>query len=230
MSDSMRQSAWSAIAPWVISLAVHGVIAGIFVTITIQGPSDAAAERDPAQAAMEILNDPPLETPVMERLNFSELEPADARQDPTLTPPATAPLETPTVATLTTPAGSSNSGMAFAASAGTGRAGSEFFGVRSGGAGICYVVDRSGSMALGWDYVRNEVKRSVARLNPGQYFQIVLFSSGDPVSMDPVGELHRAHRGPSAKRRGIHGPCDTGLGGDHADGLGRDCQSAAGGL
>ncbi len=66
--------------------------------------------------------------------------------------------------------------------------GPSFFGLGKGEVGakkICYVVDRSGSMVETLNYVKDEVKRSVGRLNRTQEYHIMFFSSGPPVEVPP---------------------------------------------
>jgi hypothetical protein len=60
----------------------------------------------------------------------------------------------------------------------------EFFGVKSGPAGgIVFVVDRSGSMTDSIDFVKCELKRSLADLAEDQTFHVLFYSSGPPLEM-----------------------------------------------
>lgn len=60
----------------------------------------------------------------------------------------------------------------------------EFFGVREAHATrIVYVVDCSGSMTDSIDFVKSELRRSIASLNPRVRFHICFYSSGPPVEM-----------------------------------------------
>jgi hypothetical protein len=43
---------------------------------------------------------------------------------------------------------------------------------------VVYILDRSGSMIESFDELRHELKRSVGRLQPGQQFNVLWFSSG----------------------------------------------------
>jgi hypothetical protein len=59
-----------------------------------------------------------------------------------------------------------------------------FFKVSAGDATrIIYVVDRSGSMTDSIDYVKFELKRSIARLTEAETFHVVFYSSGPPLEM-----------------------------------------------
>jgi len=59
-----------------------------------------------------------------------------------------------------------------------------FFKVSAGDAGrIIYIVDRSGSMTDLIDYVKFELKRSIARLTDDKMFHVIFYSSGPPLEM-----------------------------------------------
>jgi len=60
---------------------------------------------------------------------------------------------------------------------------------RSGNAHhVVYVVDRSGSMAASFDFVRQQMLKSISRLAPSQTFHIILFAEGRPIE-NPPGRL-----------------------------------------
>jgi hypothetical protein len=64
--------------------------------------------------------------------------------------------------------------------------GAEFFALKSGPAArIVYVVDRSGSMTDSIDFVKFELKRSLADLAEDQAFDVLFYSSGPPLEMPP---------------------------------------------
>jgi hypothetical protein len=63
--------------------------------------------------------------------------------------------------------------------------GSGFFGTAGNARRIVYVVDRSGSMFDTFDYVREELKRSISRLKPMQSFHVIFFSAGEPQENPP---------------------------------------------
>lgn len=48
---------------------------------------------------------------------------------------------------------------------------------------ICYVIDRSGSMVVTFDYVRRAMIKSIRALKETQDFHIILFAKGDPLEM-----------------------------------------------
>ncbi len=121
--------------------------------------------------------------------------PAPAREPPpSEPPPAKAPANGPGPA-LAVPHVKPDLDPAAAPNAEVTEPGEEkvgFFGVRDTRATrIVYVVDRSGSMTDSIDYVKFELKRSVAALKDDVMFHICFYSSGPPVEM-PTRTLVRA--------------------------------------
>lgn len=62
---------------------------------------------------------------------------------------------------------------------------SRFFGTGGNAHNIVYVIDFSGSMVDTFDDVRNEILKSIGRLNSKQTFHIILFTSGKPLEIPP---------------------------------------------
>lgn len=62
---------------------------------------------------------------------------------------------------------------------------SSFYGSGGNAHHIVYVVDRSGSMVMSFDLVRQEMLRSISRLVPPQDFHVILFTSGEPLETQP---------------------------------------------
>ena len=60
----------------------------------------------------------------------------------------------------------------------------KFYSIRAGRR-VVYVIDRSGSMFDTFDYVQAELKRSIRRLKPTQYFHIIFFAVGEPDENTP---------------------------------------------
>ena len=60
-----------------------------------------------------------------------------------------------------------------------------FFGSSATGYKVVFVVDYSGSMWDQFSLVRDELLASLARLEPAQQFQLIFFSSGQPMQMAP---------------------------------------------
>lgn len=66
--------------------------------------------------------------------------------------------------------------------------GPEFFGLGVAARGvrkIIYVVDRSGSMADTFEFVRDELKRSISALRRSQRFHVIFFNSRGPLESPP---------------------------------------------
>ena len=59
---------------------------------------------------------------------------------------------------------------------------------------IVYVVDRSGSMTDSIDFVKAELKRSIAELGDDAEFHIIFYSSGPPVEMPTRRLVHATQR------------------------------------
>lgn len=58
-----------------------------------------------------------------------------------------------------------------------------FYGSGGNAYKICYVIDRSGSLLDTFDYLREELKRSIRGLVPQQQFHVIFFSGGKPEEM-----------------------------------------------
>ena len=67
--------------------------------------------------------------------------------------------------------------------------GPEFFGAGGssarGARRIVYVVDRSGSMLDTFEYVAEELKRSISALRRSQKFHVIFYNSGKPLEAPP---------------------------------------------
>jgi len=62
---------------------------------------------------------------------------------------------------------------------------SSFMGSGGNAYHIVYVVDRSGSMANTFDYVKQQIIRSITHLHKSQNFHVILFASGTPIENKP---------------------------------------------
>jgi uncharacterized protein with von Willebrand factor type A (vWA) domain len=65
---------------------------------------------------------------------------------------------------------------------------SQFMGTGGNAFCVCYVIDRSGSMVIAFDYVKKEMLRSIQELQPEQLFHVIFFSAGEPVE-SPAGRM-----------------------------------------
>jgi len=64
--------------------------------------------------------------------------------------------------------------------------GTGFLGVRGNAHHIVYVIDRSGSMLQTFDFVKQEMSRSISRLDENQQdFHVILFAAGPPIEKEP---------------------------------------------
>lgn len=75
--------------------------------------------------------------------------------------------------------GSRSMGMGTAGSGGGARG--KFYGTGGNAKNIVYVIDRSGSMTETFEAVKNEMLRSIGRLQESQQFHIILFAEGKPL-------------------------------------------------
>ena len=65
---------------------------------------------------------------------------------------------------------------------------SQFMGTGGNAYCVCYIIDRSGSMVVAFDYVKKEMLRSIQQMQAEQLFHVIFFSSGDPIEA-PAGKL-----------------------------------------
>ncbi len=82
-------------------------------------------------------------------------------------------------------AGGGGGPSAYGLSAGDGEGPrASFYGSGGNAYKICYVIDRSGSLIETFDFLREELKRSIRSLVPQQQFHVIFFSEGKPQEMD----------------------------------------------
>ncbi len=62
---------------------------------------------------------------------------------------------------------------------------SQFMGTGGTAFRVCYVIDRSGSMVIAFDYVKKEMLRSIQELQPEQVFHVIFFNAAEPVESPP---------------------------------------------
>jgi hypothetical protein len=81
-----------------------------------------------------------------------------------------------------------------------------FFGVRQAAAQkIVYIVDRSGSMTDSLDYVKNELKESIAKIDEETKFHVMFFSSGPVLELAGKGLLAASDRNKEMASKFIDG-------------------------
>jgi ribosomal protein S27E len=68
---------------------------------------------------------------------------------------------------------------------------SQFMGTGGNAFCVCYIIDRSGSMVIAFDYVKKEMLRSIQELQAEQLFHVIFFNAGEPME-SPVGKMVHA--------------------------------------
>ena len=187
--DGFRSTAW------IVSLGVHVALAGVVLVVSRCNPTGAVQHKRPAVSMIEARPEPLVH----------EVTVDDLRIDPLV--PAAAPMQRVELPELTEPArsgaGPESIGVARVGGYAAGSSGltvsavgeytTSFCGAVGSAKRICYVVDCSGSMILAFDYVRSQLKRTIGKLSPGQYFHVVFYASGEPLEL-PGKRLLRAHK------------------------------------
>ena len=90
---------------------------------------------------------------------------------------------------------------------------SQFMGTGGNAYCVCYIIDRSGSMVIAFDYVKKEMLRSIQQMQAEQLFHVIFFSAGEPdrgprwqaglchrPQQDRVDPVHQLHGGRRADR------------------------------
>jgi len=190
-------------SPWIISIAVHALLfTAMFVLVFPYSPN---AEADLPVTRAELVGDPNAAAPGGGSTVWREpdlrggaptsSERLEMRFAPTAPSGSGAALGTagllkrPDASIIGIGGGAIGSGEGAAGyGPGIGGGGAEFFGLGRSAPGvrrIVYVVDRSGSMSGTFDYVREELKRSVSALRRAQKFHVILFSAGETLESPP---------------------------------------------
>ncbi|UCG32461.1 MAG: VWA domain-containing protein [Phycisphaerales bacterium] len=176
----------AAFMPWMASVLLHAMLLTLaaFVVYAFQ----AAEERDSL---------------LLTSFDNSEVDAAVQPQNPELRPVEQADLPTPEIqidpaqtdltrldAEFSMPTSADLSIVGIGGEADSGLDGwrvlsgagggpkATFFGQRGRGGRIVYVIDRSGSMADSFDFLRRELKRSINALHHNQKFHVILFNDG----------------------------------------------------
>lgn len=170
--------------PWVLSLALHGLLialaASVIYAIRVQSPLDflSLTSFDAGREVPLLKADVPTLVPD-ERI---ELPQARVEFDRSLTDLSRLDAEMTTlqqtdlsIVGIGGNPGSGLDGLRMFSGAGAGPK-AEFFGQTGRGQRIVYVIDRSGSMAGSFDFLRSELKRSIDDLKAPQKFHVILFS------------------------------------------------------
>jgi hypothetical protein len=186
---------WSAGAwGWAISLLFHVGLAVVFLLVNLSSSPSGQKRKPPIgtieEAAKPLQADPIITDLKMEALKTDALIPD--RPAPIATefgaPGAGQGLERLAIfedgsSGLSVPQAGGGSGRLYQ---------SQFCGTAGEAAGICYVVDCSGSMVIAFDYVRRELKNAIGNLTPAQYFHVIFYAGDNPIEL-PAKRLIRAN-------------------------------------
>ena len=181
-----------------ISIAIHLVLAGLFLVYSLNGSALVEpGRRSPVSSFEQVTEELKLE-PVVNDLQLEPLvnEPVTSKPEHAVGPISPVMGDSPgapVIAALASGDGGALNlaGPVVGASA---AAQSSFFGTSGKAATLCFVVDCSGSMVMAFDYVKEELRRSIRRLTPGHYFYVVFFAGGEPIELH-FGQLIRATSG-----------------------------------
>jgi hypothetical protein len=191
-----RRPATLAVLPWVISLVFHAFLIGVaafviyavqadddrgFLSLTSFDQSESDTAVDPVMPTLAPVRSADLPTP---DLDFDRSQADLSRLDAELSRAAGADLS---IVGIGGEAENTLDGWRMLSSGQGGGLKAEFFGQRSRGNRIIYVIDRSGSMADSFDFLRTELKRSIGDLSHSQKFHVILFN--DAFIEMPPGKL-----------------------------------------
>ena len=178
---------------WTISIIIHIVAAGVFLTLSLIDTSPADPARETPTSALQQPPEPLELEPVVTDLQLDtphdpQLLP-DQAEIPLIPDPAWTAGDDADAITVynNTPHDSSSPGLTQ-----NQNYQSQFCGNRGSGARICFVVDHSGSMVMAHDYVRRQPKKTISQLGPHQYFNIIFYAGGQPRTWAP-DQLRRAN-------------------------------------
>ena len=180
---------------WAASIVVHLIVLGVFGAVKFS-QSETQNEHRPVPAAkvsqvkklmqaVPVIPKPKVKKPVKDRFSkrTGRILPAKRIFD-TIKPGSQAPIadgrgsQAPARSWQgLADASASQSVFLMPGGAGLPRA-IEFFGSRTEGRKVCYLVDCSGSMQGMFGRVRKELKQSISGLQPDQYFYIIFFGGG----------------------------------------------------
>lgn len=179
--------------PWVISLALHGLLiamaASVIYAIRVQSNLDFLS-----LTSFDADQDVPLlkaDVPTLVPDQRIKLPQAKVEFDRSLTDLSRLDAEMTTlqrtdlsIVGIGSNSGTGLDGLRMLSGDGAGPK-AEFFGQTGSGQRIVYVIDRSGSMAGSFDFLRSELKRSIDDLKAPQKFHVILFS-GSVVHAPPA--------------------------------------------
>lgn len=177
-----------AVWAWSLSIGLHVILFGAFAIIKFSNA--AAADTDAPPVSLATVKKIAEDTPILPK--------------PKIITPLSATRNTPAPVDLTQGASrkrnpiyskssrlSASSHATIIPAAAISTPNVDFFGSASKLRKICYVVDCSGSMHGLFSHVRKQLRSSIAKLEPDQYFYIIFFR-GDKLVESGYGRLKRA--------------------------------------
>ncbi|MBI9019546.1 MAG: VWA domain-containing protein [Phycisphaerae bacterium] len=173
------------ITGWTISIALHLALAGVFFIIRPmvidkhENESAAAVQANKPTETIQKFIDLKVDNSIAAKsalMEAKKISTSFKMGDGALTPT----INSPQASTVAIPAKKPGSYSSFCGSVGKADR-------------ICYVVDCSGSMMLAFDYVKKQLVDSINGLAPYQYYNVTLFSSGNPLRY-PGEKLQRASK------------------------------------
>jgi DNA-directed RNA polymerase subunit RPC12/RpoP len=196
--DSQVMTTMAALMPWVLSVFFH---AGLFLIMALLVIVIGAANKDKVGEDVRVNSEVFSEDPGG-RINPGNQNPEkESAQEQETTSKQWARSESQVVSNADSTdtelaitglgGGGASGGMLAKQGLGSGGSGAgpkgKFFGHGGNAHHIVYVIDRSGSMAMGgtFDAVCREMVMSISELNPVQTFHIILFGDGTTIENPP---------------------------------------------
>ncbi len=184
-----RTQRQTKIVGWTVSVVVHIAIILVLISFTGVYKQPGRPAKATPKATIERNPDKLKNETVIKNLRITPLDTNNANTPKLLSinnisqTDSTSPDISDAIGVWAEGTGSGETGDSFSLPAPTG-GGSELFSGSGGQAHrVCYVVDCSGSMVIAFDYVRAELKKAIRSLKPNQYFQIIFYSSGQPLKL-----------------------------------------------
>lgn len=210
--ETLSQRVWkwvrrATVVGIVVSLAVHLITGVIAALVLIGGQPGARPGEGESAVEFAVTTDAELAAIQADAVAFDAPQAPEATEElPEIEleeslPEVDASGSLADLAELTEDLGSGDIGLGEGLGAGgTEGAGASFFGVEAAGNRFAYILDVSGSMAIGgkMDALRRELNRSLSDLYEAADFVVILFSDG-PVPLDGRNRWVRATA--SEKRR-----------------------------
>ncbi len=172
---------------WLVSFILHGIIIAVLLITTSKTLTSSNNDKPPARIASVTQENIKLENEIESEIVDIPYSAAVPMPD---FPEASFDQFQASIAPVVVPATAVKTTLPSVVKSNT-TPKSIFFGTSGQGDKICYVVDISGSMVMAIDYIKAELIRSISKLGPNQYFQIIFYASDIPICF-AEGSLTRA--------------------------------------